>query len=376
MSDKPLPYAQWNRHVADSGLVYLSHPTTGAVKWLWSRHRDPSTGRDYLVNTVSSERHWVTPANEHLCPAPAAAKVYMPRAPERVAKKKPSAQSSRGNFREIAAPKSLGLGPDEALMLVSDTGRRYVYNKKTKVSRWLPQRPPDTISSSSKRGVASRAALSNDDATRISEPPSASATPAPNLAGQLPPKHGAPELRGSVPVTHLPKGEERSIGAQRRVATPAFATASAPRHAKMTAAPAASPVPMRVLTCSPEEATMRIQRVCRGFVTRRANLLSKLAGLTTVLRDVRGVTAEGKYDMKYLRAVADSKKPSADAADAAQRLLELGEYLTQKMLKVDAVESAGNPLVRAKRKESVKMILALTDEIDSLRTLLKQQMKL
>lgn len=63
-----MPYSQWTKLTASNGLVYLAHPQTGESKWLWSRHWDPTSGKDYLVNTITGERLWVTKANEHLCP--------------------------------------------------------------------------------------------------------------------------------------------------------------------------------------------------------------------------------------------------------------------------------------------------------------------
>lgn len=58
----------WSQHRAANGLIYLWDRSSDETKWLWSRHCDPASGQDYLVNTVSGERTWVTKDNQHLCP--------------------------------------------------------------------------------------------------------------------------------------------------------------------------------------------------------------------------------------------------------------------------------------------------------------------
>lgn len=55
------------------------------------------------------------------------------------------------------------------------------------------------------------------------------------------------------------------------------------------------------------------------------------------------------------------------ARDAERRLLQLGEYLTQRMLVVDGVDSAGDQFVRARRKATVKYILATIERLEGLR---------
>lgn len=344
-----LPYSKWSQHRADSGLIYLSHPVTGEVKWLWSRHHDPKTSNDYLVNTITNDRQWVTKQNEHLCPikpqygesrpSPASEpqgtsklsnpKTNMPRAPAKthVPTTKQSSKSSSTTYQEIAAPKSLGLTADEVLMLVADTGRRYIYNKKTKSSRWLPSRPPDTISSESK----SRFGRSKN--TKSSSSPFDDS----DMAGAEG-NHKGRDDSGKRPQ----KGQYSNGYSARRSAY------------------------------SSDEAAMVIQRAFRANAVRKANVLEKLRFLTSVVDDVRRLTASGKYDMIYLRGLVNRTASREEHQDGAQRLLELGEYLTQQMLKVDAVESAGNQLVRAKRKLSVKMILDLTDEADALRKKLRR----
>lgn len=115
------------------------------------------------------------------------------------------------------------------------------------------------------------------------------------------------------------------------------------------------------------EAAEAIQRVFRGVMERKVDVTGKLRLLQGVVEDVLRVTGDGKYDMRELRRMGTRALGEAERQDGRQRLLELGEYLTQKMLKVDDVESGGREVVRAIRKKSVKLILSLTEEVDWLR---------
>lgn len=306
-----IPYSKWIQHRAHNGMIYLAHPHTGETKWLWSRYTDPKTSKDYLVNTVTGDRRWATSHNGHVCPAPSDAHSSPSQGPQSpdmssttnldVTSTKPtepqnpkiSEERKEPPYKEVPAPKSLGLTADEVLMQVVATGKQYVYNKKTKRSRWLPDRLPDTPDGSSRHSEGSNSQ------------------------------------------------------------TNGYPTATRPVYTS-------------------DEAAQVVQRAFRAKNVRNANILGKLRTLTDVLAEVRELTVSGKYDMNQLRTIAVKSSGEEERKDAAQRLLELGEYLTQQMLKVDAVESAGNQLVRGKRKLSVKVILSLTDEVDGLRKKLKR----
>lgn len=370
-----LSYSQWSQHRAESGLIYLSHPVTGEVKWLWSRHHDPKTSKHYLVNTVTGDRTWVTKQNEHLCPitpqsgepsvkrssqAQGASKGAVPAssAPKvpantPVPTTRPANKPTPTKYREIAAPKSLGLTADEVLMLVPETGRRYIYNKKTKSSCWLPDRPPDTSSSESKIRFGRK---------RNSKPSSSpfdDEDVAPEMKERSRFAVGTPSPSRSVASSRASdSSSQRNAGYQRQ--TPSHAQGESP-SSHYSNGYSATPTPL-----SAEEAAMYIQRAFRANLVGKGNVLEKLRLLTNVVDEVKQLTAAGKYDMTYLRGLAERRSSSGERQDGAQRLLELGEYLTQQMLKVDAVESSGNQLVRAKRKQCVKMILGLTDEADAL----------
>lgn len=248
----------------------------------------------------------------------------MPKAPAKthVPATKEASKPSTASYQEVAAPKSLGLTADEVLMLVADTGRRYIYNKKTKSSRWLSKQASDAISNESKNKIG------RSKKTKSSQ---------------------SPFDDGDIAAA-----EGNHNGWDRSVQRPQQGQHSNGYSARPSA-------------YSSDEAAMVIQRAFRANAVRKANVLGKLRFLTSVLYDVKRLTASGKYDMNYLRGLVKRASSREEQQDGAQRLLELGEYLTQQMLKVDAVESAGNQLVRAKRKLNVKMILDLTDEVDALR---------
>lgn len=381
-SNVHLPYSKWSQHRADNGLIYLSHPHTGDVKWLWSRHHDPSTSKDYLVNTVTGHRHWVTPKNEHLCPIkqkPTSNRLSSTTStnkpsPTTTATEKPSStttstnrmktptrvnpalnppthlqklatsssQSSapqipKGNFRQIEAPKSLGLTADEVLMLVPETGRRYVFNKKTKTSRWLPQ-PASTFDDSEHV----RPNLKKQNRAPIREAPIFDRRASANAA------NGA---TGSATAPNFPNN--RSLPAQGR-RPPENGRFQHPSMNRDYAAPA-------------PPGSAHVQQEQSKDASAAGDIARKLEMLSTVATDVKKITSTGKYDMNYLRRLPTANPSAEQLEDGAQRLLELGEYLTQQMLKVDTVESGGNQSVRAIRKENINIILALTDEADELR---------
>lgn len=211
-----------------------------------------------------------------------------------------------GGYHEASEAEAsrLGLTKDEKLMVVPETGRRYVYNKVTKTSRWLPDNSTNE-SSASNPYAARPPAKPSAGAIPISRPDSANTT-TPNNAG-------------------IDGGEKNG-------------TAETPSSLPTDDAGAAD-----------------------GSVT------SKLRTLNQVAENVELTTSSGKYDMQVLRQLVDQQKALSDTQDLKQRLLELAEYLTQQMLKVDAVESDGNSVVRTKRKETVNKILKLTDEVETLR---------
>lgn len=89
----------------------------------------------------------------------------------------------------------------------------------------------------------------------------------------------------------------------------------------------------------------------------------KLDILDKLVLNVKEMSETGKYSMSDIKMKIKNK---SDLTDTRQRLLEFGEYLTQQMLKADGVESDGNQTIRLKRKDVVKRILDLTDEVEML----------
>lgn len=389
-----LPYSKWSQHRADNGLIYLAHPVTGEVKWLWSRHHDPKTDHDYLVNTITGQRQWVTKENEHFCPVKAApnskiasdsktktnpemtttsladtpqpqsaldarrrpsgahSAVQMPAVPAKVAlQSKQDEPGTKLKYRELEAPKSLGLTADEKLMLVPETGRRYIYNNKTKTSRWLPAHGIDTIAAEKKpNSFFGRSKASRQNPSILN-----------NNSDDIDPEV---KRKTQIPLA-FPAADTAIPNASGQALNPAAVRQDGRRFA--------SPAPRQ---------NAQAFRHANGFVNASKTskggsgngernevneVAQRLASLNTILADVARMTTSDKYDMSKLRAVAKERSSKEQVQEGAQRLLELEEYLTQQMLKVDGVESAGNQTIRAKRKETVKAILALTEEIERLR---------
>jgi BAG domain len=295
-----------------SGQPYLSNPDTNEVRWLYSRYHDGKASADFLVNAVTGERIWATAENAYLCP-PFVGKpqssntqsVNVTR-PQRVAraaaiddptiKRTGYSASTSAKPISIKPPPYLSLSNDEVFLQASGS-RPYIYNKRTKASRWPP---------------------------------------------------------GDVAISET---------ATTSTVAPAQSSAGRTAAARVRALPSST------------EAAMSLQRALRARAVRRDGVVEKLRKLSDVTSDVHGIIASGaKHDMIMLRAsVASVEKGGTGGGDrlsgkdANQRLLELGEYVTQRMLIADGVSSAGSDLVRARRKSTIKAIIALTDEIDTLR---------
>lgn len=218
-------------------------------------------------------------------------------------------------------------------MLDRESGRKYIYNKKTKSRRWLPAGPPNNLASTQQR---------NQFAPKSAQGPTAFAAfdtekQQAGLRAAVGGKQGGAGMRGRVEQTnHVTgaTGNEEAMGS--------------------------------------DEAARILQKGFRGAWERSLGIDEKLKMLDSVLKDVNDMTKKGKYELVALRRIADGE---GDLAEGLQRTLELGEYLTQKMLKLDDVESKGNELVRARRKRSVKLILGLSEEVDALRKKMQARIK-
>lgn len=403
-----VPYSHWAQHRAPNGLIYLSHPVTGEVKWLWSRHHDPKTSSDYLVNTITGDRQWVTKQNAHLCPTRPQSDSVASTQPQpstsststnpfsNTPKSSPNthvpsvrqpAKPHAASYREIEAPKSLGLTADEVLMFVPGTGRKYIYNRKTKSSRWLPDRVSDKI------GIDPQ---SKDFPAERKIPPKPSLSPFESDGDQPAPQSRQRTSASGLAHDHNPVSSTSSASAASQSRPPEMMpsqsssmrspSSQTPTQQNSYAANAYSqrrtqpirshPAPngnstLPKVTYGSEEAAEIIQRLFRGAVVRRADIVGKLQLLSGVVENVCLMTSGGRYDLTELRRLTGRRARMEEKQDGEKRLLELGEYLTQQMLKMDAVESGGNQLVRTKRKQSVKLILGLSEEVDGLRKALR-----
>lgn len=375
-----ISYSKWAQHRAENGRIYLAHPVTGEVKWLWSRHHDPKTKNDYLVNTITGKREWVTKDNAHLCPLRSTQTsdrnsnytsssntnpfAETKTTSERLLNKQNTTNTSqiKSNYREIAAPKSLGLTADEALMLAADSGRRYIYNKKTGTSRWLPNFQPDTIrSESNQKSLFGLAKSKKINSSPFGEDKAIQ----PQLGQNTSFHHSNTNITAT---NHLPQSFNTS--------TNNTYLKSENGHTNTQIYPNSNQIRnnMGSVTSTPSRPNDQVSSqenrgLSNAIDTESAipedPVQSKVQTLNKILDDVKTITSSSKYDMKYLRSLTNDE--SDKAKDGSQRLLELSEYLTQQMLKVDGVSSDGNEMIRSRRKEVVKTIIGLTDEVDELR---------
>lgn len=479
-SDAPaLPYSQWTKMVSDNGLVYLAHPQTREVKWLWSRHWDPNSGKDYLVNTITGERAWVTKSNEHLCPvrnpnmtsntksnplitssAAATSKDSKPTvsipthgnlrydnasmaSPSRLDGESINANVSmpgttngtsafgqQGSFKKpemhsyyggdgnqtfsstptgvglnnaMYSPQDTTLAPGEVLMTHPGTGRPYAYNTRTKASRWIS---PATMPGSIHHQTNADYTLSHD-ATIKNHPLNS-----PNTNAKVGSPHGNPMSGGVAPIKLDRTKPDSSAGAARPPPS-MMATGNAMERSSQTSSIQRAKGQEKIPSLSMQDVknpalsghstqnSMKSESISRpgtGFKkaptststgTAEANkekgdggdmVKSKMSLLDKILMNVEQLTTDGKYNLTALeQSVREVSSNNAQYApddlsaddDLKTRLLQLAELLTQNMLKVDAVDSDGNPTVRAKRKLVVNRLLALADKVESLRSILK-----
>lgn len=281
-------YAGWREHRDQNGFVYLSNPITGDRRWLWTRHHDPSTRRDYIYNVATGKRDWVTRANEHLCPRPTTAP-----------------QSSRAPASN-GAPRGRGRGRGGRGRGAQRGGGR---------------------SGSRGGGAGANSAAARLVAAKKQCGPNE--YPVRNPAGRL-------EIRN------------RATGAVRAIFTP--------------------------VKGGPPVAALLIQRAYQALAVRRVGLVSELRALANEVANVDKLVAPGtKYDIAELQRISnDARGTRAVKADASTRLLQLGEVITQAMLKVDGFESHGFSIIRNHRKSSVNRLLALTDIVEKTRAKLNE----
>lgn len=364
-----LPLTHWEEHRAPkTGQPYLANPMTGETTWLYSRFTDHASRKDFLVNKKTKERLWVTRQNEFLCPRPPdmpatsdGTSPSFPARPQPVAAQTPDQArrardarsqpssprdrrrgggSSGGSGSRVISvshpPPSLGLATDEELMMVVDSGRYYIRNKRTNHSKWLS---PETVSAVGLKVTPSH--------------PTNARTPA------------------DISLN-------RSNGPSSRTTSTSAPTTTSQNPTSSTPSSSIYPSP----TKSPNAAALDIQSIFRAYLVRRSRIVEKLVILAKQNTEViNAVAPSSKHDISFLRAYVnatpDLKNCPPDFTDDAanQRLMELGEYLTQRMLKVDAVDAAGIDFLRLRRKETVKKILALTDEVDALRSTIKAKKK-
>lgn len=478
-----LPYSQWTKITADNGLVYLAHPRTGESKWLWSRHWDPASGKDYLVNTISGERSWVTKSNQHLCPlkatvpsnvqsassstaadrtssartstvpalgqhgkpAPIVNNATIPVNPFGVtpsnANVQAQAQAQRGpksNASVNAAsqsygagkvpiektgssvtkdqsvyspeavytrsrlpnpssattvspsanlPKDIALAPGEVLMTAPATGQPYALNTQTNTRRWLSAHPGPA----NPQNASNTTPLSQIPNNNISKPDvhpnihqNAHANPG-LFFREVPHRSGG--SAGSAQQRQNP-GMTYPTGAQRMPAS----SGQGVQHSTPSRNPPVGE--LRNGTEGQQRANsgnttqMTPTAIASGAESEQQAVNAKVSALEKVLDDVARITSGGKYDVSKLEQATNARLAShnhsrndktTNAAtltdpdnDVDQRLLQLAELLTQNMLKVDAVDSDGSAIVRAKRKLVVNRLLTLADRVEALRNTLKE----
>jgi len=126
----------------------------------------------------------------------------------------------------------------------------------------------------------------------------------------------------------------------------------------------------------PPAAVLLLQRTYRMRAVHSTEIGDKLRALRTSLANVEAFVSSGKYDLNQLCHIAStaSTVDIVKRKKAAELLLQLGEVITQAMLKVDGIESQGNEVIRNVRKRCVKRLLKLTDMVEDAREKLTAQL--
>lgn len=367
-----IDYSTWSQHRADNGLIYLSHPVSGAVKWLWSRHKDPNSQNDYLVNTVTGERYWVTKQNEHLCP------VKLQQREQQLQKK--SLLQKQKNASTVIPPIPVGGGKatvvhdanvaltiDELLMQVNQTGRRYIFNKKTKTSRWLPSSSSvnNTATPQQQQMKAEHKPTfhkTNNSMNNINNPYAA--------RQQQPQQQKQVEHKSTFNTTTNNTNNTNDNNSN------PYAAREPSTSIKTTETMKSARKHFEQLEINSTRAAATTEQKEEEREEMNEEIQGKMKMLTDVLEHIEKITEDGRFRIKSLEKSIDDvdiTHESTEGIETKQRLLELNEFLTQQMLKVDGVESEGNRLVRAKRKQVVTAILYFIDYTETLTSRLKKK---
>lgn len=475
---------------ANNGLVYLAHPRTGESKWLWSRHGDPMSGKDYLVNTISGERFWVTKSNEHLCPLrapipenalsntpqpatdqsssvkPSATQAQI-QSSGQVHSKKPtanntsaisatpfnatpannSAQTQAGSNPSAASQgigkgklgkpgsfakpdqygsasgipnrntsglptpatsqmaKNFALAPGEVLMTLPGSGQQYALNTQTNTRRWLISPTPHTNPQTHQANYG-HPQNNTPNAGNAYPNISPNARSLGNNIRNLHPNFHQNPHNHNLAKPGLPSHHSNvtGISGQKPENSEAMYLAGGQRMTPSSVSQGQQhPAPSEYFSSGALRNGAAVQQsATTGNTTSPANMASaksseaqsgqqgvsaKVATLDELLDEVERMTSGGKYDLSRLEQAvnartgnrganrntitSDTAKDANVEDDVDQRLMQLAELLTQRMLKVDAVDSDGNAVVRSKRKHVVNCLLTLADKVESLRNALK-----
>lgn len=279
----------------------------------WRVHKAPGTNQPYICDPATGKVVWLyerfhdsARGRDYLVNRITKERVWASAANENLCpavSTAPMSSRSAPETLQVATPLNMGVGADEVVLEQPASLRRYIFNRRTGRSRWLED-------------------------------------------GSAVPAYPPPMHRGGDVFAMKPDGR-----AER-------AARAADARAKATAR-----------TRSPKDAVVLLQRLWRGRCVRaKGGIGFGMMELGRVTREVKAAVRPGaKHDLKRLKAVVQGDGGKAALKDADQLLLEVGEYLTQRMLTADGVDSAGETVVRNKRKDTVKYLLKLIDEAEALR---------
>ncbi|GAB0496778.1 hypothetical protein MMPV_008094 [Pyropia vietnamensis] len=123
----------------------------------------------------------------------------------------------------------------------------------------------------------------------------------------------------------------------------------------------------RPLSLSPDVAATVVASAARGAAARR--LASKLRTLRSIAASVDAATGRGgAMDIGPAIALGEGVPEAAPVAElqaAERRLAGVGEWLTQRLLDVDGVESGGVDAVRSARRAVVRSIEATASRVEA-----------
>mmetsp|Transcript_12725 Transcript_12725/g.51252 ORF Transcript_12725/g.51252 Transcript_12725/m.51252 type:complete len:431 (-) Transcript_12725:2004-3296(-) len=154
---------QWQQFTDDNGRVYMYNGVSGKTRWLWEKFFDPNTGKDYYTNFVTGESRWadevdrppkpVRGSNVQASVGVDSGGVGRQRTDSRIGREEavggsrrqkiefkvstPSKTATKTPSKTAKALRALSGEEPEEIVETDPNGRRFVFNRRTKESRYI-----------------------------------------------------------------------------------------------------------------------------------------------------------------------------------------------------------------------------------------------